>query len=53
MHTSPHETLSEKELFVEQRRVEKWLNMLSKWDEFSQLHPRTVKRRVRKGIPDR
>lgn len=43
-----------KELARESRRIEKWMNMLSKWPDY-QLHGKhwqQTKSRARKGIPD-
>ena len=39
-------------LLLENSRLEKWRVMLRDWPAFVRRHPTTVKRRVRKGIPE-
>lgn len=34
------------------KRLEKWQDMLSRWDHYKQNKKRVLKRRIRKGIPD-
>eukprot|EP01138_Halocafeteria_seosinensis_P004202 gb/GECG01004297.1/.p1 GENE.gb/GECG01004297.1/~~gb/GECG01004297.1/.p1 ORF type:complete len:441 (+),score=49.60 gb/GECG01004297.1/:1-1323(+) len=55
-HSEPQRALSEKEkkqrLRTENERQEKWLKMLSNWDEFLKKNEKKVKSRCRKGIPE-
>jgi hypothetical protein len=39
-------------LRINKLRVEKWLSMLTHWDEWASTKPGHVKQRCRKGIPD-
>jgi hypothetical protein len=44
--------LSAEELRLELSRTKKWLLMLDEWEPYVRLHPRQLKRRIRKGVPN-